>query len=92
MNPNRHINIPESAQWLSGSVGSGSWFFLSTKGNDYQIKRFSPEGILECDRFFTVDNKAFDINIDFQFTFLSHCKECTIIQNEITYKFYTNEY
>ena len=92
MNPKRHINIPESAQWLSGSVGSGSWFFLSTKGNDYQIKRFSPEGILECDRFFTVDNKAFDINIDFQFTFLSHCKECTIIQNEITYKFYTNEY
>jgi len=92
MNPKRHINVPESAQWLSGSVGSGSWFFLAAKKNHYQIKRFSPEGILECDRVFTVDNNTFDSTIDYQFTFLSHCKECTIIQNKITYKFYTNEY
>jgi hypothetical protein len=90
MNPERNINVPESAQWLSGSVGS--WFFIEAKENQYQIKRFSREGMLECDRLFTVDNNAFDISVNYQFTFLSHCKECTIIQNEITYKFYTNEY
>ena len=94
MDPKRHINVPDSAQWLSGSVGSGSWFFIAAKENQnqYQIKRFSREGMLECDRLFTVDNNTFDISVNYQFTFLSHCKECTIIQNEITYKFYTNEY
>ena len=87
-----HINIPKKAQWLSGTVGSGSWFSITDEKNKYRIKRFSPEGKLECDRIFTVDNSAFDLHIDYQFTFLSHCKECTIIQNEITYKFYNYEH
>ena len=87
----RHINIPGNAQWLSGTVGSGSWFSITDEKNKYRIKRFSPEGKLECDRIFTVDNSAFDLHIDYKFTFLSHCKECTIIQNELTYKFYHNE-
>ena len=87
----RHINIPGNAQWLSGTVGSGSWFSITDEKNKYRIKRFSPEGKLECDRIFTVDNSAFDLHIDYKFTFLSHCKECTIIQNKITYKFYHNE-
>ena len=92
MNAKRNLNIPEKAQWLSGTVGSGSWFFISAKKSKYRIQRFSPEGKLECDRIFTIDNCTFDLHIDYQFTFLSHCKECTIIQNEITYKFYANEY
>ena len=92
MHPKRNINIPKKAQWLSGTIGSGSWFFISAKKSQYRIQRFSPEGKLECDRLFTVDNNAFDLHIDYQFTFLSHCKECTITQKEITYKFYTNEY
>ena len=87
-----HINIPKKAQWLSGTVGSGSWFSIAEEGNKYRIQRFSPEGKLECDRLFTTDNITFDLNIDYQFTFLSHCKECTIIQNEITYKFYHYEH
>ena len=91
MKSKRHINIPGNAQWLSGTVGSGSWFSITDKKNKYRIKRFSPEGKLECDRIFTVDNSAFDLHIDYKFTFLSHCKECTIIQNKITYKFYHNE-
>ena len=92
MKSKRNINIPEKAQWLSGTVGSGSWFSITDEKNKYRIKRFSPEGKLECDRIFTVDNSAFDLHIDYKFTFLSHCKECTIIQNELTYKFYHNEH
>tara|TARA_B100000795_G_scaffold75018_1_gene53248 strand:+ start:1309 stop:1587 length:279 start_codon:yes stop_codon:yes gene_type:complete len=88
----KNINIPDKAQWLSGTVGSGSWFFISTQKSKYRIQRLSPEGVLECDRLFTVDKSSFDINIDYKFTFLSHCKECSIIQNEITYKFYHYEY
>ena len=91
MKSKRNINIPEKAQWLSGTVGSGSWFLISVENSKYRIQRFCPEGKLECDRIFTVDNSTFDLHIDYQFTFLSHCKECTIIQNEITYKFYHNE-
>ena len=87
-----HINIPKKAQWLSGTVGSGSWFSIAEEGCKYRIQRFSPEGKLECDRLFTTDNITFDLHIDYQFTFLSHCKECTIIQNEITYKFYHHEH
>jgi len=85
------INIPSDSQWLSG-VGAGSWFFIIAEENQYRIKRFSPEGELECDRLFAVDSSDFDINTDYQFTYLSHCKECTIIQNNKTYKFTTNEY
>ena len=92
MKPKIDINIPEKAQWLGGTVGSGSWFFISAKKSKYRIQRFSAEGKLECDRIFTVDNSTFDLQINYQFTFLSHCKECTIIQNEITYKFYHNEH
>jgi len=92
MKSNRDINIPGKAQWLSGTVGSGSWFFISAEKNKYRIQRFCPEGKLECDRIFTVDDSAFDLDINYKFTFLSHCKECTIIQNEITYKFYNYEH
>ena len=87
-----NLNISDKAQWLSGTVGSGSWFFISAEKSKYRIQRYCPEGKLECDRIFTVDNSAFDLRIDYQFTFLSHCKECTIIQNEITYKFYNYEH
>jgi len=92
MKSKRDINIPEKAQWLSGTVGSGSWFFISAEKRKYRIQRFSAERKLECDRIFIVDNSTFDLHIDYQFTFLSHCKECTIIQNEITYKFYHDEH
>ena len=92
VNSKRHINIPEKAQWLSGSVGSGSWFFITYEKNKFRIQRFSTEGKLECDRLFKTDNITFDLHIDYKFTFLSHCKECTIIQNEITYKFYHYEH
>ncbi len=83
-------NVPENAQWLTG-VGAGSWFSLIMENNAYRIQRFSPEGEVECSRLFTTEGD-FDMNKKYQFTYISHCKECTIIQNEITYKFYTNEY
>ena len=92
MKSKKDINIPDKAQWLSGTVGSGYWFFISTEKSKYRIQRFSTDGTLECDRIFTVDNSTFDLHIDYKFTFLSHCKECTIIQNEMTYKFYNYEY
>jgi len=85
------INISENAQLISG-VGASSWFTIMPEGELYRIERFSPEGKLECSRLFTLDESTFDINSEYEFTYLSHCKECTIVQNELIYKFYTDEY
>ena len=85
------INISEKAQLISG-IGASSWFTIISEGELYRIERFSPEGELECSRLFRVDPSTFDINNDYEFTYISHCKECTIIQNELKYKFYTDEY
>ena len=84
--------IPPDSQWLSGSVGSGSWFFMQKEEQNYRIIRYSLEGVIECSRLFNTKQAGIEIGERYKFTFLSHCKQCTIIQNEITYKFYTHEY
>ena len=84
-------NISGKAQLISG-VGASSWFTIKQENKAYRIERFSSDGELECSRLFDVTPSSFDLNKPFEFTYLSHCKECTIIQNGLTYKFYTNEY
>ena len=87
----RPENITDTAQLISG-IGASSWFTINQENKHYRIERFSPEGKLECSRLFYPTPSSFDINKPFVFTYLSHCKECTIIQNGQTYKFYNNEY
>lgn len=82
-------NISEKAQLLKGL--SSSWFEISEEERVFRIKRYSEKGKLECDRIFTPD-REFDINKDYEFTYISHCKECKIIQNEITITFKTTDY
>ena len=84
-------NISQKAQLIEG-IGASSWFTIVTEQDLYRIERFSLEGELECSRLFTAHPGAFDIKLAYEFTYISHCKECTIIQNKITFKFYTNEY
>ena len=88
---NKPANIEETAQLLKG-IGASSWFTIKSEGDLYRIERFSPEGELECSRLFRAEPNTFDINYEHEFTYISHCKECTILQNDRTYKFYTNEY
>ena len=84
--PIKNEKIPEDSQWLGG-IGAGSWFHLSNQNDYYKIERFSEIGELECSKLFKVDNTSFDINSEYKFTYLSHCRLCTIIQNQITFKF-----
>ena len=84
-------NITKEAQLIDG-VGASSWFTIQQEKDLYRIERFSLEGKLECSRIFKVIPNSFDVNSPYKFTYLSHCKECTIIQNQITFKFYNNEY
>ena len=88
---NRPQNISDKAQLIKGT-GASSWFTIVEENELFRIERFSPEGELECSRLFKADPENFDINEEYKFTYISHCKECTIIQNELNYKFYTNEY
>jgi len=88
---NKPANIKETAQLIKG-IGASSWFTLKSEEDLYRIERFSPEGELECSRLFRADPNTFDINHEYEFTYISHCKECTILQNNEPYKFYTNDY
>ena len=83
-------NISEKAQLIMG-LGAGSWFTIEIENDRYRIERFSLEGKLECSKIFTTQSN-FDINMEYKFTYLSHCKECTILQNNQKFKFYTDEY
>ena len=80
------LNIPPNSQWLSG-IGSGSWVHIQKIGELYRIRRFCPNGSVECDNKFLLTNKGFEINKYFEFTYISHCQKCTIKQNELLYIF-----
>ena len=88
---NRPQNISAKAQIIKGA-GASSWCTIVEENELFRIERFSPQGKLECSRIFRAEPNTFDINDKYEFTYISHCKECTIIQNNKTYKFYTNEY
>ena len=84
--PNRQPSIPEKAQWLAGE-GAGSWFFIEHNGSEFQITRYSPEGDIECQSLFSTETE-FDINQDFEFIHLCHCKQVNLIQNKTKHTFH----
>ena len=84
--PKKVNAIPEKAQWLGG-IAAGSWFSLEKEELGFRIIRFSEEGDLECSGIFKVQTQGFDILKHFQFTYLSHCQQCNILQNKTEYKF-----
>ena len=88
---NSGSKISKKAQLIKG-LGASSWFTISVEKTFYRIERFSEDGKLECSRLFRAQPNTFDIELPYRFTYLSHCKQCTIIQNNKTFKFFTNEY
>ena len=83
--------ISKKAQLIEG-IWASSWFTIAAEKTFYRIERFSICGELECSRLFRSEPNSFDINLPYQFTYLSHCKQCTIIQKQLVFKFYANEY
>ena len=83
-------HISSKAQWLSGQ-GAGVWFVIEPTSieNQYLIKRYNPEGELDCEGIFEVEENetAFNISQPYQFTHISHCAKCRIIQNEVIFVF-----
>ena len=79
-------NINKNAQFLAG-IGASAWFYIFQEKSKYVIERYSERGVLQCSRVFRLVNKGFDIFKPYTFTYLSNCKQCTIIQNGKKYKF-----
>jgi len=89
LEPKHPIQIPSNAQWVAGQ-GAGSWFSIQATDLtfEFKIKRFSPEGSKEFEALFIINNvNDFCINCPYAFTYLSHFKQCQIIQHGSTFKF-----
>lgn len=85
--PTRSTDLPGDIHWLSGE-GCGSWFHIEKLEADFIISRFSPEGKLECKGIFNqILGDEIKLNQKYEFTYLSHCAEVNIIQNNINLKF-----
>lgn len=84
-----HPNIPQEAKWLSGQ-GEGTWFVVTKEKylneQQYRVRRFSPQGNLECDRLFELNDLGFDINRDFEIAHVSHCAIVRVKQAEKVFK------
>lgn len=91
--PTKPLSIPAESQWLGGQ-GTGGWFYLEPTPNskEYRIARFSPEGVMECDRIFILDSDLeFKPLQNFSFTYISHCAECNVLQNDYKFRFVYNK-
>lgn len=85
--PQKPIHLPVNIHWLSGE-GCGSWFHIEQNEGNYAISRFSPEGKLECKGLFNqVSGNSINTKEKYEFTYLSHCAEVNIIQNNSNLKF-----
>ena len=86
--PRKPVEIPNHSQWIFGQ-GAGAWFSLDKTECLFNIKRFSLNGKLDCDRFFEIEENGsiFDIEKPYQFIHLSHCAKCRIEQNKIVFIF-----
>jgi len=88
--PEKPNTVPKYAKWLSGQ-GVGTWFCIdeTPTNNQFIIKRFTPEGKLDCDRIFEIgeSDSIFNINESYEFIHVSHCAKCRIIQNNVVFVF-----
>ncbi len=83
-------NLPLNSKWLSGQ-GVGAWFSIEVTNENtiFRIKRYTPEGNLDCDRIFKIAAATmnFDINQPYEFKHISHCSKCKIEQDGVVFEF-----
>jgi len=88
--PDLPTSIPSNSKWLSGQ-GTGAWFSIegTTQSKKYRIRRFTPNGELDCDRIFKkLDNgMAFNLEQPYEFVHISHCSKCRIRQGNQVFIF-----
>lgn len=81
-------HIPSTVQWLSGE-GGGSWFHIENHQLGIFVKRFDPNGVLECEGIYH-SKKPVDLNhSNYQITHPSHCGRITLEGNTEKYTFFS---
>lgn len=88
LKPNQVDVISENAQWISG-IGSGAWFEIHHLDTDdlYRLKRIAPNGNLDVDGVFKIDNKGFEIDMPYSFKAESNCSIMYLVQDNTLYTF-----
>ena len=78
----------DHAQWLGG-IAAGAWFELYDLKSDteYRFRRISPDGHVDVDATYKIDQDGFDIHQPYQFVHYSNCKFFHIEQNGLTFRF-----
>lgn len=88
--PDKPENIPANSQWLLGQ-GAGVWFNIeqTAESSKYRVQRFTPDGNLDCNRVFEVEENGsvFDIEAAYKFVHVSHCAKCRIQQKDKIFVF-----
>ncbi|MCB0400571.1 MAG: hypothetical protein KDD41_00660 [Flavobacteriales bacterium] len=86
--PPRPDHLPEAAQWLSGQ-GAGVWFTINKQEEGYLIRRYAPEGTIDCERIMEPEPAGlpFDLTSPYRFVHISHCALCRIEQAGHTFVF-----
>lgn len=86
--PQKKGETPSQSQWLTGE-GGGAWFYIKSEGLNFRIKRYTPEGELDCDRIFKLSSTStFKEGEPFEMQHISHCAIVRIKQNGITFEFH----
>jgi len=85
----KHIEVKSHhAQWLDG-IAAGAWFELHITDaiHEYRFRRVSPNGNIDVDGLYKVDNENFNYQEAYSFVHYSNCAFYHIKQREIIYRF-----
>jgi len=85
----KHIEVKSHhAQWLDG-IAAGAWFELHITDviHEYRFRRVSPNGNIDVDGLYKVDNENFNYQEAYIFVHYSNCAFYHIKQREIIYRF-----
>lgn len=86
--PKKTGDVPSQSQWLTGE-GGGAWFYIQPEGENFRIKRYTPEGELDCDRIFRLSSPSvFKEEEPFEMQHISHCAIVRIKQHGIVFEFH----
>lgn len=77
--PERHSNIPNNAQWISGE-GYGSWYHLKNVDEGLLLTKYSPKGEVEHKTIFNLDGNYFDLEKPYSITYPCNNQKLTIVQ------------
>jgi hypothetical protein len=78
--PPKPEHLPTTIQWLAGE-GAGSWFHLEVHPLGISVRRYDPNGVLECYGIYRGDGQDYSDLTSFRVTHPSHCGIVTLKMN-----------